>query len=238
MKNTLQALLWVGIFAAAMAFLESAVVVYLRAVYYPEGFVFPLKMMDPGIMVTEIVREAATMVMLITVAVIAGKNAVSRFAIFIYAFAIWDIFYYIYLVLLLGWPSSMMTWDLLFLIPVTWVGPVLAPVINSLTMILLAVLILNYRTKNEVFRVSSFEWFLLILGSLVVIFAYTRPYMQYMLARYSFSELLHFSGNQALTDYAAAFVPLKFNWILFSAGQVLFFWSIGNMVRRMWDKKA
>jgi len=233
MNKLRQTLLWTGIFAAAMAFLESSVVVYLRALYYPEGFVFPLKMMDERILITEIIREAATMVMLFTIGVIAVKNWLSRFAIFIYCFAIWDIFYYIYLVLLLGWPSSLFTWDLLFLIPVTWVGPVLAPVINSLTMILLAVLILQYKSKDDTFRVTSYEWVLLITGSLIVIFAYIHPYVSYLSEKYSFSQVVHFRGNDELMKYAAAFVPVKFNWIVFSLGQLLFFKSIYQMMMRM-----
>ena len=36
MKPIYSTLLWTGIFAAAIAVLESAVVVYLRALYYPE----------------------------------------------------------------------------------------------------------------------------------------------------------------------------------------------------------
>ena len=233
MKKPSHILLWTGIFAAAMAFLESSVVVYLRALYYPEGFVFPLKMMDERILVTEIIREAATIVMLFTIGVIAVKNWLSRFAIFIYCFAIWDIFYYIYLVLLLGWPSSFFTWDLLFLIPVTWVGPVLAPVINSITMILLVVLILKYKSKDETFRVNFYEWILLITGSLIVIFAYTQPYVNYILQEFSFSQVVHFQGNQDLMKYAAAFIPVKFNWIIFSLGQLLFFRAIYQMIMRM-----
>ena len=233
MKKPSHILLWTGIFAAAMAFLESSVVVYLRALYYPEGFVFPLKMMDERILVTEIIREAATIVMLFTIGVIAVKNWLSRFAIFIYCFAIWDIFYYIYLVLLLGWPSSFFTWDLLFLIPVTWVGPVLAPVINSLTMILLAVLILQYKSKDESFRVNFYEWLLLITGSLIVIFAYTQPYITYIHEKFSFFQIFHFQGNQDLMKYAAAFIPVKFNWIIFSLGQLLFFRAIYQMIMRM-----
>jgi hypothetical protein len=225
-------LLWTGIFAAAMAFLESAVVVYLRALYYPEGFVFPLKMMDQHILITEIIREAATMVMLFTIAGIATKSWISRFAVFIYSFAIWDIFYYIYLVFLLGWPPSLLTWDLLFLIPVTWAGPVLAPVINSITMILLAVVILYYRSKDETFRISFYEWLLLITGSLIVIIAYTRPYMSYMLDRYSISEMIHFRGNTKLIEYAAGFIPVTFSWFIYSLGQLLFFWSILHVVQR------
>ena len=225
-------LLWTGTFALAMAFLESAVVVYLRALYYPEGFAFPLKMMDQHILVTEIIREAATMVMLFTIAGIATKSRISRFAIFIYSFAIWDIFYYIYLVFLLGWPPSFLTWDLLFLIPVTWAGPVLAPVINSITMILLAVVILYYRSKDETFRISFYEWLLLITGSLIVIIAYTRPYMSYMLNGYSISEMVHFRENTKLMEYAAGFIPVTFSWIIYSLGQLLFFWSILHMVLR------
>ena len=233
MKKLLHLLLLTGIFAAAMAFLESSVVVYLRALYYPEGFVFPLKMMDQQILVTEIFREAATIVMLFTIGVISTKSWISRFAVFIYAFAIWDIFYYIYLVFLLGWPPSFLTWDLLFLIPVTWAGPVLAPVINSLTMILLAVIILYYRSKDETFRLTFYEWLLLIAGSLIVIFAYTRPYMEYMLDQYSISEMVHFRGNTKLIEYAAGFIPVKFSWFIYSLGQLLFFWSIFHIMRRM-----
>jgi hypothetical protein len=219
-----------------MAFLESAVVVYLRALYYPEGFAFPLKLMDQQILLTEIVREAATMVMLFTIAVIAAKNRISRFAVFIYAFAVWDIFYYIYLFILLGWPSSFLTWDLLFLIPVTWAGPVLAPVINSLTMILLAVILLCYRSKEETFRLTLIEWMLLISGSLVVIFSYIQPYMGHMLRRYSLSDMIHFSGNANLLAYAAGFIPAKFNWWIYALGQLLFFWSIGQVISRMKKK--
>ena len=233
MKPIYSTLLWTGIFAAAMAVLESAVVVYLRALYYPEGFVFPLKMMDQQILVTEIFREAATIVMLFTIGVISTKSWISRFAVFIYAFAIWDIFYYIYLVFLLGWPPSLLTWDLLFLIPVTWAGPVLAPVINSLTMILLAIVILYSRLKDEIFRLTFYEWLLLIAGSLIVIFAYTRPYMEYMLDRYSIYEIVHFRGNTKLIEYSAGFIPVKFSWVIYSLGQLLFFWSIFHVMLRM-----
>jgi hypothetical protein len=190
-------------------------------------------MMASNILVTEVIREAATVIMLVTVAVLAVRNRISRFALFIFAFAVWDLFYYIYLALLLGWPASLLTWDLLFLIPVAWAGPVLAPVINSLTMILLAVLILHYRSGNELFTLSRFEWFLLVLGSFIVIIAYTRPYTEYLLAHYSFTEILHFRGNKSLEQYAAQFIPARFSWVLFSAGQCLFFWAITGMIRRM-----
>jgi hypothetical protein len=233
MRQIVKILLWTGIFAIAMAFLESAVVVYLRALYYPEGFEFPLKMMNQNIIITEIFREAATMIMILTIAIISVKSLISRFAVFIYVFAIWDIFYYIWLVLLLGWPHSFLTWDLLFLIPVTWVGPVVAPVINSLTMILLAVIILIYRKNDETFRLVFLEWALLITGSFLMIYVYTRPYISYMLDRYPISRMIQFQQDNNLLSYAVNFRPVTFSWGLFLAGQFLFFWSIINMMIRV-----
>ncbi len=130
-------LTWVVVFSIAMGYLEAAVVVYLRELYYPEGFDFPLKEMDMGIIVTELFREAATMIMLLSIGFLAAKRKIERLAYFVLPFAIWDIFYYVFLKVALGWPESLLTWDILFMLPVTWVGPVICPVINSLTMILL-----------------------------------------------------------------------------------------------------
>src|SRR6056297_2214371 len=95
-------LLWVFLFAVSMAFFESAIVVYLRELYYPEGFSFPLKTLDNDIAATEIVREAFSMLMIVSVAVIAGRRAMQRFGYFLIIFGVWDIFYYVFLKLILG----------------------------------------------------------------------------------------------------------------------------------------
>ena len=84
-----------AVFAIAMAFLEAAVVVYLRELYYPEGFSFPLKMIPPKIYTIELGREAATIMMLAAVGWFSGRNFKSRFAGFAMAFGVWDIFYYL-----------------------------------------------------------------------------------------------------------------------------------------------
>jgi hypothetical protein len=231
-KNNESNFLSVAIFAIAMAFLESAVVVYLRAIYYPDGIIFPLKLIEGRIAITELWREVATMVMLITIAVIVSKRAIERFAWFIYAFAIWDIFYYIFLYFLLGWPQSLFTWDILFLIPVTWTGPVLAPVINSLTMILLAYVIIHHSAFKTGFRVKIFEWSLLIFGSCIVIYTYIEGYTRYMLIRFNISDLINLSPKKEMMEYAAAFVPVHFNWILFGLAEILFFMSILQIIRR------
>jgi len=77
-----------------------------------------------------------------------------RLAYFLTIFAVWDIFYYIWLKVLLGWPSSIMEWDILFLIPVTWAGPVLAPIILSITMLIGAMLLLQRESYGQPLRIS------------------------------------------------------------------------------------
>jgi hypothetical protein len=208
-------------FAIAMAFLESTVVVYLRALYYPGGFAFPLQIMDPTIAFTEIFREAATMIMLVTVAILTGKTKMERFSFFVMGFAVWDIFYYIFLKIILGWPESLLTWDILFLIPWPWVGPVVAPVINSLTMIVLASFIIHFSHHGRKVSLNGYEWTLLIVGSLVVLSAYTEEYIRFMTGEFRFSEIFLASKQVEIMHYASGFIPHRFNWYLFSAGAVL-----------------
>lgn len=138
MKTEITRKLWIVLFfAIAMGFLEAIVVVYVRELYYPEGFRFPLKLIPPRIFSIELVRELTTLIMLAGIGLLAGKTKSGKFAWFLVNFGIWDITYYLALKIFLDWPESLHTWDILFLIPVTWIGPVLAPVICSVTMILL-----------------------------------------------------------------------------------------------------
>ena len=89
-------LFWLTMFSIAMGYLETAIVVYIRKLYYPEGFTFPLVPISHDIAVTEFWREAATIIMLAGIGILSGKNASQRFVFFLYAFAIWDIFYYVF----------------------------------------------------------------------------------------------------------------------------------------------
>jgi hypothetical protein len=84
----------------------------------------------------EVAREAATLVMLLAVGILAGRAWRSRLGYAAVAFGVWDIFYYVFLKAMCGWPRSVMDWDILFLIPLPWWGPVLAPVLISLLLIL------------------------------------------------------------------------------------------------------
>ncbi len=204
-----------------MAYLESAVVVYLRALMYPEGFSFPLATADSHIIMTEVFREIATIIMLLGIALISGKTYSEKFAWFLYCFAVWDIFYYVFLKILLGWPETLMTWDILFLVPVTWVGPVITPVIASLTMILLAGFIIYFRTKSITVVIKWKEWALLIAGSLIMIISWSWDYSKYILRHLSFVELFDPANKELLFEAAKEYIPVSFNWLLFWAGELV-----------------
>ncbi|MBN2213447.1 MAG: hypothetical protein JW723_04320 [Bacteroidales bacterium] len=220
MTRIFKTLAWLTIFSIAMGYLESAVVVYLRAIMYPEGFAFPLSAFDTHLAVTEIIREAATLIMLAGAGIIAGRTFSERFAWFIYCFAIWDIFYYVFLKALISWPESLMTWDILFLIPATWVGPVITPVIVSITMILLAMIIISNSSKKNI-HISLTEWILFIIGAHILILAFIWDYSKFILNRYSPGEIWRMPDSKPLYELGLQYVPHSFNWLLFWIGEFI-----------------
>ncbi|MGD0077366.1 MAG: hypothetical protein ABSB91_01930 [Sedimentisphaerales bacterium] len=150
-EKSLTAAIWrcamVVILAIAFGYIEAAVVVYLRQIFHPAGFSFPfvsfpLTAKSRSMVFVEVGREAATLVLIFCAAFLSGHNRRQRLAYFLIIFAVWDIFYYVWLKVLLGWPGSVMDWDVLFLIPFPWAGPVLAPVLVSLMVLVLAGMIL------------------------------------------------------------------------------------------------
>jgi hypothetical protein len=142
-------LFFLALFALGMAFVESAVVVYLRALFYPAGFSASLKPLPQFYYMTEIFREAATITMLCSVALLsARKSWWDRVAYFLWCFGIWDILYYVWLYLLVAWPPSLFTTDVLFLIPVPWIAAVMVPVAISCVMIITAIVILLKKTRS------------------------------------------------------------------------------------------
>lgn len=217
MKKLSYRILIITIFAIAMALLESAVVIYLRQIMYPEGFHFPLAPVHTDIALTEILREAATMIMLVCIGLIAGRTASQRFAWFIFSFAIWDIFYYVFLWRLIGWPESLMTWDILFLIPATWTGPVISPLILAIIMILFAIIILVYAEKGKDTHIRRLEWSGLSFGAFVVVLGFTTDYMRYILKEFSFGQMLEIK-NPDIRQYAESYVPDTFPWLIFAIG--------------------
>ncbi|MBN2189296.1 MAG: hypothetical protein JW699_07565 [Chitinispirillaceae bacterium] len=231
-KKTARMIVISSVFAVAMGFIEAAVVVYLREIYYPEGFRFPLQAIAPVIARIELMREAATIVMLLSIGMLAGRSRYEKMAYFIYCFGVWDIFYYVFLKLLIGWPESLFTWDILFLIPTIWVGPVLAPCINAVTMMALALVIVYAVDKNRIERFGPVAWSLLIAGALMILVSYLQGFVLYMAQHVACAQL-----ESALSaGKATAFVPSRFNWPLFSAGVALHLAALGAYCRRVFRK--
>jgi len=135
-----------AIFGIAMAHLEGVVVVYLRKVL---GLLdsdsnqvsigkFPQRYIN-----IEMTREAATIVMLVIIALLAGTTLLEKGVFFLWTFAFWDLFYYLSLYVLIKWPPTLTTIDVLFLIPKPWIAPVWFPVgVSSLTILTIAILVI------------------------------------------------------------------------------------------------
>jgi len=211
-KRTVLALL---LFGTAFGYLEAAVVTYLRALHEPArqrfypgrppAELFPLLTLDqvraaaPGQMQTlaiEIGREAATIVMLAAVALAMARNAGDWAAAFVITFGTWDITFYIFLKVLLGWPASILTWDILFLIPVPWVGPVLAPVLVSAVMIAAGVWQLRAQAQGQPIRISAAHWSGIMAGAVIIVISFAMDYR-------------HIMGGG---------LPHSFNWWVFTTG--------------------
>ncbi len=177
--TTLKRFCIVVVFGIAFAYFEAAVVVYLREIFYPDGFTFPLTEFGIGIsplwsrlLITEIGREAASMVLIFTAAWLFGRNLQQQSAYFMVIFAIWDIFYYVWLKVLLDWPASIMDWDILFLIPIAWASPVLYPVLISLTLLLLAIIILYRDSRARPIKPTLPDWVGFVFAGLIVVISF------------------------------------------------------------------
>ncbi len=179
MKPSVQKLIrqvWpVALFAVAMAYLESAVVVYLRAVWEIGDSLFPplwtgaLSAETRQLLRIEVGRELATMVMFLGLAFAVARTRAQWWAAVLIAFGVWDIFYYVWLKVFIAWPASLGTWDVLFLIPGQMTGPVYAPVSVAVLMTTAGVLFLH--CENEGHRVRFGLWFwVLLLGGFTLIF--------------------------------------------------------------------
>jgi len=211
MTRTVAALLLFGI---SFGYLEAAVVVYLRAIYDPirhrlhpgrgSDDLFPLispqELADAGPenprrLLIEIGREAATITMLAGFGFAAGRNFNQGMAAFAVVFGLWDIFFYVFLRLMIHWPQSLFTWDILFLIPLPWVGPVIAPVIVASTMVVCGLISLRFGGLPARPR----EWMAMIIGGLIVILSFVWDFRNTM----------------------AGGLPNPFNWPLFLAGELI-----------------
>jgi len=218
-----------ALFAAAFGYVESAVVVYLRVVYdplraslhpgQPEGSLLPLitleelREADPGHvhrLGIELGRELATLVMLAAVAALARRRRGEWIAMFLIAFGVWDLAYYLGLKAMIGFPASLLTWDILFLIPVPWLGPVLAPVLVALTMIVAGILVLAAIARGRPLRATAWHWAAVLAGAVIIVVSFTWDYGQTMAGK----------------------MPERFCWVLFGAGLLLALLAFVHALRR------
>jgi len=162
--------LLVALFALAMAWAEAAAVMYLRL---PADRVQPHQANPlptlPALGPIELVREVATLLMLAAVASLAGRDRQSRFGFFLIAFGLWDLGYYLFLRWMGGWPASVLDWDILFLLPLPWWGPVLAPMLISLLMITLGALLTHPHFVDSSSKVPRSVWVAAACGALFAI---------------------------------------------------------------------
>jgi hypothetical protein len=211
MRRTIAALFLFGI---SFGYVEAAVVVYLRAIYdpvrarlHPErgpNDLFPLitpqQLAAEGPensrrLIIEIGREAATMLMLGAVALAVARNLHQWIAAFVIVFGVWDITFYAFLKLMIHWPESLATWDILFLIPLPWVGPVWAPVLVACSMIVCGLISL----RAGGIRGGLAQWVGLLAGAAVIVLAFVWDFRNTT------------SGG----------LPNPFNWPLFLLGEAI-----------------
>ena len=211
MKRPVLKIIWIFFFAIAMAYLEAAIVVYLRRLFGIGDLILQVPPFDKQIAAIEFGRELATLVMLLAIGWIAGHNIQSRLGFTFIAFGVWDIFYYLWLKIFIGWPHSFFDPDLLFLIPLPWWGPVLAPVLISMLMITGGMLVLKTNEKvGSIYLPVSF-WVLLIFGVLFMLYSFMADAIQIIPA-----------STTALSDLR----PSQFNWPIYLIGLGLAFASI------------
>ncbi len=209
-------LLWLTVFAVAMAQVEAALVVHLRTIYYgTESLaVFPLAIFSQRDLTIELVREAATLVMILSVAAIAEKGATRIFAAFVYVFGVWDICYYVWLKVMIGWPQAWLEWDVLFLIPWPWFGPWLTPALIALMFTVWGGRILYRPSEARFTRVATT---LFVLGAAIALAAFLLP-----------AAPLLAGGEAAFRDYT----PNEFPWLLYGTGYLLMLAALWRVTSR------
>ena len=179
-------------FGLSFGYLEAAVVSYLRVLHEPArqrfypgrppSELFPLLTPEQTWTVgpeqirirnIEVGREAATLVMLAAVALAVAENTGQWAAAFVLAFGTWDLAFYGGLKLLLGWPASLFTWDILFLIPVPWAAPVLAPSLVAVAMIAAGIWHLRREASGKPVAIAPLQWLGIVVGAAILIVAFT-----------------------------------------------------------------
>ena len=202
-----------------MAWVESAVVFYLRTMidridpYQPN----PLPVIG-GFASVELPREFATLVMLFAVGVLAGRTWRARIGYTVIAFGVWDIFYYLFLKMMSGWPHSLLDWDVLFLLPLPWWGSVLSPVLISLLMILWG----TFASQSERAHTPALSnwraWILNLIGIALALYVFMADTL---------------AASHHGLDAIRTMLPVKFNWPMFCVALALMSVPVMRLFREL-----
>lgn len=215
--------LYVVVFAAAMAWVESAVVVDLRTLvdrlepYQTDPLPFVENLGE-----VELVREIATLIMLAAVGWLAGHSRQTRWGYAFLAFGVWDILYYVFLKIIVGWPHSIWDWDILFLLPLPWWGPVIAPVTIAVMMIVFGTLITQFNPPEHQIWPSRRAWIFGFSGGVLALLVFM-------------SEAIR-SLDGGIEAIRAA-LPTWFNWPVFLIALALLAAPIIEISKQIWQRR-
>jgi hypothetical protein len=214
----------VAFYAVAMAWVESAIVYYLRThIDRIEPYqANPLPIVG-GLGPVELVRELATLLMLFTVGALAGRTWRARLGYMLVAFGVWDIFYYVFLKVMCGWPNSLLEWDILFLIPLPWWGPVLAPMLIALLMIFWGTLATQFERPRPPSLSNWRVWVLNLMGVALALYVFMADAIR-----------VADGGVEALRNL----LPTYFNWPLFLVALALMAAPVVKLAAELWSAPA
>jgi hypothetical protein len=217
-----------GIVALAFGWIEASAVVYLREIYvrelslrgasYLPSLQVTLVSLPDHLVGLEMAREVCTLLLLGAVAWLAGRCLADRAGAFLLSFGVWDLAYYGVLQLVVSWPDSLRTWDILFLIPLPWVAPVWAP-ITVATLFVVAGSYLFWTSERE----RRYRWTdmgVLVLSVVITIVAFL------------------FESGSVRDHRVPERFPVWLFWIGVALGTAWFAWVEGRAVRKAGARKA
>jgi hypothetical protein len=202
----------VAAFAVAMAYMEAATVLYIRMLVnrVEPHQAEPLPLFG-SLGNVELWREAATLAMLVAVGWLAGRSWRQRAGYLALAFGIWDVLYYVFLRPISGWPQSLLDWDILFLLPLPWWGPVLAPVSIAALMIVWGTLVTQVSDRST----PRWPWALAAIGCVLALGVFMADALRAL------------PGGR---DAIIRVLPVTFNWPLFSIALTLLAMPVAHLV--------
>jgi hypothetical protein len=171
-------------------------------------------------------RELATLVVVLSADWVAGKSIQSRLGFALVAFGVWDIFYYMWLRVFIAWPITLLDPDILFLIPLPWWGPVIAPILVSLLMIIGGTMAVFRNNQGHAIRFRILEAITLLIGILAMLFAFMQDALSIL---------------PASAGLISQLKPSQFNWMVFLVGLLLsgfVVWRIMRTTSYMPDKNS